>query len=343
MGLRNAFSVDAGLIFCIIIAWVTDAVLGDMLFSPIPAKLVHMVVRSAQKRFITLISSISRKKPDEAAANKTIVGYLYAIYTNLLIFMILAVIIDLSHRAHTVIYHMLTAYLLYSALSLRDVTDKAWAVSGALKRGDINEARRSARALDSADTPDVYATRLTDSSGVEPIIRATVSSVSRASIDLVISPMLYILLGALLGIPAPLLFLFKTTAALAAAPPEEMLHPVNSFFNILNFIPTRLSSILLPLSAMLCGKGFANSSKVVRRDHQNDLGYRGVWGEAAFAGALRIRLGGDALFGDATRKKPNVGDDYKAPEPSDIDTSVRILIAASVIMFMLTLGVLFIF
>ncbi len=71
--------------------------------------------------------------------------------------------------------------------------------------------------------------------------------------------------------------------------------------------------------------------RIWRRDRFNHLSPNSAQTEAAAAGALGIRLGGDAYYGGVPVKKPYIGDDVRTPEARDIKDCHRLLFGTSVL------------
>ena len=388
--ITDYISVDSNIIFCIIAAWVIDTVLGGLLAPINPVRLLSFLVKHSKKRFIALLQSISDKNPDKAEFYESAAGCLHAAYVITLVFVSLAVALDLARRLHESLYYALTIFFLFSSLSARRIAGMALEAANTIKRGSLPEAGAIAHKMTGIAGGDSYVSGGSvggsagdgfgrggsdgDSAGggspgqqfmsafsKETIIRVVVGSVSRGSIDHVISPMLFITAGALLGIPVPFVYALMASYPLASSSARDHGHSMRfdmvgkTLSNALAFIPARLSLVLLPLSSLLSGHGFLTCFRIMRRDHGNNINPRGVWGESAFAGALKIQLGGHTFHssgssfsssrssfssGGAT-KIPLIGDDSKAPEASDIGEAVKIMMTASIVTVALALAILF--
>ena len=89
--------------------------------------------------------------------------------------------------------------------------------------------------------------------------------------------------------------------------------------DLLNLAPARLTGILMVLGAwVLPGMDGAHACKVFFRDRKRHASPNSAHGEAACAGALHLRLAGDAWYFGTLHKKPYIGDDHRKIEPSDI-------------------------
>ena len=110
--------------------------------------------------------------------------------------------------------------------------------------------------------------------------------------------------------------------------------------DICNYIPARLGAVLLTLSAFLLGYDGKQAWKICKRDRYCHASPNSAHGEAAIAGALHIRLAGDAWYFGKLHKKPYIGDDDRPVEPEDIQRAGRIMFGAEGILILITAVVL---
>ena len=96
-----------------------------------------------------------------------------------------------------------------------------------------------------------------------------------------------------------------------------------------NFIPARLSALLLILAAGLAGESADRAWRIWRRDRRNHASPNSAQTESAMAGALGIQLGGPACYFGELHDKPTIGDPAREIEPGDIRRAVRMLYTGS--------------
>ena len=99
--------------------------------------------------------------------------------------------------------------------------------------------------------------------------------------------------------------------------------------DVVNFLPARLSGVLMVLASGLSGFDRANAWKIFRRDRKNHASPNSAQTEAVMAGALRIQLAGDAWYFGKKHEKPTIGDPIRPVEIADIARANRLLYAAS--------------
>lgn len=193
------------------------------------------------------------------------------------------------------------------------------------------ESRGVARALeDGVEAGRAQVARIvgrdTQTLSEEEIIKATVETVAENTTDGVISPMLY----AALGGPV-LLWGFKAASTL-----DSMVGYLDEKYrdvgwssartdDVLNFVPARLTALLMCLAAFLTGLDGKNAWRIVRRDHANHKSPNCAWSEAAAAGALHIQLGGTHDYFGKPVEKPTIGDADRPAQRGDIAKVNRLL------------------
>lgn len=93
--------------------------------------------------------------------------------------------------------------------------------------------------------------------------------------------------------------------------------------DMVNFIPSRISAFLMIVAAFVLGmtnKYFSGTGalKIYQRDRRNHASPNSAQTESVCAGALGIRLAGDASYFGKIVKKPHIGDAMRKVECEDI-------------------------
>ena len=170
----------------------------------------------------------------------------------------------------------------------------------------------------------------------EEIIKATVETVSENTTDGVISPLLYAAIGGPI-----LLWGFKAASTL-----DSMVGYLDEKYrdigwssarldDVLNYIPARLTALLMVIASYLIGLDGKNAFRIVRRDHANHKSPNCAWSESAAAGALHIQLGGTHNYFGKPVEKPTIGDADRPAERADIRRANRLLYTSSLLMMAL--------
>jgi adenosylcobinamide-phosphate synthase len=212
--------------------------------------------------------------------------------------------------------------------ALAAVAAATWTVTGA--RSLTREARRIGRALEAGDLGAARAA-LPSLCGRDPhrlddiqISRAVIESVAENSGDAIVSPLAWGAAGgvtglltyraintldAMVGHRSPRLARFGTASA--------------RLDDVANWIPARLTALLAAACAPAVGGRPAHAWRAARRCGSQHPSPNAGYCEAAFAGALGLRLGGANSYDGVAERRPELGEG-RAPQVSDIDRAIRL-------------------
>lgn len=170
------------------------------------------------------------------------------------------------------------------------------------------------------------------------IARAAVETVAENASDGVIAPLFYLAIG------GPLLgWLYKavnTMDSMVGYKNDRYLHfgrAAAKLDDLVNLIPSRLAALLLIVAAYLLRYDGKNAYRIWRRDRRNHKSPNSAQTESACAGALGLRLAGDAWYFGKLVPKPYIGDEIHPIEPQDIRRVNRLMYGAAGIMGLLAL------
>jgi adenosylcobinamide-phosphate synthase len=177
-------------------------------------------------------------------------------------------------------------YWIYSLLALRGLDVEAAGVLKALDRGDLDEARAKLAMIVGRDTASLD----------EPeIVRAAIETVSENLSDAVIAPLFYF---ALLGPAGMAAYKAINTLDSMCGYKDERYKEFGwasaRMDDLANLVPARLSAALVWICALLPGFSARRAVAATLRDAANQPSPNSGYPEAAFAGALGVRLGGPA-------------------------------------------------
>jgi len=191
-------------------------------------------------------------------------------------------------------------YLAYSTISIRGLDDAGHKVVTDLLRKELGKARVSLSMIVGRDT---------DSLDEVEILRAVTETVAENCCDGVVAPLFYLALG---GVPAALAYKAINTL-------DSMIGYKNKHYfyfgkfaarldDLANFVPARLTAVLVAAAAWCLHLSWRNALQIVRRDAHLQPSPNSGYPEAAFAGALGIRLGGLNFYGGRPSHKAYLGD-----------------------------------
>lgn len=226
-------------------------------------------------------------------------------------------------------YLALESLLCWQLLAVKSLRDESRAVYGALSQGNLPDARKAVSMIVGRDTAQL------DETGVT---RAAVETVAENTADGVAAPLLYIMLGgAALGCFCKAV---NTMDSMVGYKNERYLdfgRFAARLDDVLNFIPARLCALVMIVAAWVTGLNAKGAYRIWRRDRRNHASPNSAQTEAVMAGALGIRLAGDAWYFGTLHKKPTIGDDVRSIEAKDICRAHWMLYATAVLLLLLAL------
>ena len=108
--------------------------------------------------------------------------------------------------------------------------------------------------------------------------------------------------------------------------------------DVMNFIPSRLSALIMLFAGWLLKLNVKNGWKVFRRDRFNHASPNSAQTESVCAGLLGLRLAGDAWYHGELHKKKFIGDALREIEYEDIQRACRLLYVTAVLSLVLFCG-----
>ena len=301
-----------------------DRLVGDPHRLPHPVRLIGRMIEMLD---LWLLGDVDNKKRNPAA--EFIMGMIPGITVPLLTAVITGLISYASYRIHPFTGIIVEAVLTCYILAARSLRDESMKVYDALKTGDLKGARYAVSMIVGRDTETL------DEAGV---IRAAVETVAENTSDGVVAPLIYTFMG------GPVLgFVYKAINTM-----DSMTGYHNERYeyfgklpavmdDAVNLIPARISGIIMIFTAFISGPGFSgrDALRIFIRDRYKHKSPNSAQTEAACAGALLIRLGGDAVYFGKTVKKPYIGDDIRAVEAEDIKKACKLMYGTADICFIL--------
>jgi adenosylcobinamide-phosphate synthase len=215
-------------------------------------------------------------------------------------------------------------YWVYSLLAIRSLDTESAKVIRDLAAGDIEKARRSVSMIVGRDTANL------DEIG---ILRAAIETVSENVSDGIIAPLFYLALFGPAGMAA-----YKAVNTL-----DSMIGYKNEQYreigwasarldDVLNFLPSRLTAVFVWAAAGILGMNLRRSLSITLRDGGSQPSPNSGWPEAAFAGALGVRLGGTNYYRGMPSQKAYLGDPIQPLSTEVFRSSRRLLYVSSLLM-----------
>ncbi|MCR5295277.1 MAG: adenosylcobinamide-phosphate synthase CbiB [Lachnospiraceae bacterium] len=296
-----------------------DLLLGDPEGFPHPVVLMGAAITKLEK---TLRASF----PDTPEGRRR-GGFVLAALLSAGTFFISFGLLKLLGHIHPALGFIMEVIFCWQALAMRCLKKESENVRRKLISGTIEEARSAVGRIVGRDVAAL------DEAGVT---RAAVETVAENFSDGEIAPLFYMLIGG-----APLALCYKavnTMDSMVGYKNERYIdfgRAAAKLDDAANYIPSRLSALLLIAAAPFAGLDGRNAFHIWRRDRQRHASPNSAQTEAAMAGALKVRLAGPASYFGRRLEKPYIGDPERPIEPEDIRRADRLMYAAGFLGFLL--------
>ncbi len=261
--------------------------------------------------------------------SKRLAGFLLVAITLIVCAGIPAALLFGAWRLSVWAYFVLETLFIWQLLAVKSLRVESDRVYTALTANDLPAAKNAVSMIVGRDTADL------DASGVA---RAAVETVAENASDGVAAPLFYLMLGG-----ATLGCLYKAVNTM-----DSMIGYKNEKYldfgrcaarldDVLNFFPARLCALTMILAARLTGFDAKGAYRIWVRDRRKHASPNSAQTESVVAGALHLRLAGNASYGGVLHEKPTIGDDLRPIEPEDVLRSHKILYATSILLFLAAL------
>lgn len=303
----------------VILAVVLDLLLGDPRWLPHPVRLMGRLIAAAE-------TLVRRHLPDSRASGAVLAASVVALCAGCT-----WSVLRLASWIHPLVGDVVGILLIYLSLAARDMVHHSEAVHRCLADGNLSGARGAVGMIVGREVEAL------DEGGV---CRATVESVAENLVDGVLSPLLFAVLAGAVGAVA-----FKAVSTLDSTVGYKNQQYLKLGWasarldDLANFLPARLSPLLVAAAARLLRYGAGRSLSVCRRDRRRHASPNSAWAQAAFAGALGIQLGGPVIYEGETVSRPTIGDTCQAIGPAHIRRADILFIATTLIASIVFLAV----
>lgn len=222
------------------------------------------------------------------------------------------------------------AICIWLCLAPHSLARHARAVLAPLHRGNLETARLKLSWIVGRNT------NVLDEAG---IARASVESVAENCTDGVLSTLFWAFAGYLLGgLPLAAALpvaqrVANTLDAMWGKKNERYIYfgcCAAKLDDVFNYLPARVSLFCIALACLFVkGTDAAQALRVGYRFHAAHESPNSAWSEAAFAGALHLKLGGPAIYAGRTVNHPWLGTGTPNATPADISVAIDLMFATT--------------
>jgi adenosylcobinamide-phosphate synthase len=300
-------------------AFLLDLAAGDPKWLPHPIRWMGHGITATEPVFRRLFK------------NEVAGGLWFALFHVGLTWAVVFAAVSVAAGIHPLAGLALEIVLIYYSLSVRSLKASALAVADALRSENVGSARQKLAEIVGRDT---------DRLETDGISRAAVETVAENLVDGVISPLFFAALGG-----APLAMSFKMASTL-----DSMVGYKNDRYHrfgraaarlddAANYLPARLSMPIISLAAQfMYGRGRA-TWLTAYREGRNHSSPNAGFPEAAFAGALGVKLGGPSVYHGVNVQKPYLGLVLGAAAPEHIARACDLMVVSASLWALIVWGI----
>ena len=303
---------------------ILDLIIGD------PYSLPHPI------RWIGSLIGFLDKKMNNRILGKVqlrLRGFLTVAVVLILPASVCATLIFCAYRLHFCAGIVTEAVITFYMLAGKSLYVESMKVCRAMRKGDTEAGRQAVSMIVGRDT---------DVLDEEGIIKAAVETVAENTSDGVIAPLIFLALG---GPGAGVVYKSVNTMDSMIGYKNEKYVDFGFFAakldDVFNFIPARISAVLMILATIPAGREFSfrGAGRIFVRDRYNHASPNSAQCESVCAGALGVRLAGNASYFGKTVEKPYIGDELRSVEADDIARADRLMFITGFLTYMLCMAI----
>jgi adenosylcobinamide-phosphate synthase len=212
-----------------------------------------------------------------------------------------------------IVYVIISGLLLKFSFSLRGLRQAVDSVKSLLAKDNLGQARLSLRSLVSRDTSELSQSQ---------VISAAVESAAENICDSFVAPLFYF---SIFGVPGAIAYRVINTYDTMIGYRGRWEY-VGKFAarldDVANFIPARVTALLIVLAALICRKNISQAWHIMIRDHNKTESPNAGWTMSAVAGALDVQLEKAGYY--------KLGDNHLPLSLSTIDVSRQIIMVTAI-------------
>lgn len=312
-------------ILALIIGYVLDLIVGDPHSLPHPIRLIGRLISFVEEKTY-------RDKKSAGFILVSIVLFITALSSICIIYF--------AYKISPVIGTLVEAVLSFYCLATKSLADESREVVNALNSEGVESARKKLSMIVGRDTYNLNESE---------ILKAAVETVAENTSDGVVAPLIYLAVG------GPVLgMIYKACNTMDSMVGYKNDRYINyGFFaakldDIMNFMPSRICAVLIIISSYILSmksNSLFDGKRALyiwKRDRLNHKSPNSAQSEAAYAGAMGLKLAGGAYYFGKYVDKPYIGDEVRVIERSDVARSHMLLYVTSVLCEIICTAVIFI-
>ncbi|MBF0203625.1 MAG: cobalamin biosynthesis protein CobD [Desulfamplus sp.] len=320
--------IDDSLCYIVLAAYVMDMMLGDPIWLPHPVIWMGNAISFFEAPFRNLIAKTGSNTPPLESKlfikNDFYAGLLFALFLIFSTWVTAFAAVKLSCIIHPMAGIVVQVILMFFCLSARTLERAASDVKNAIENGGIDEGREKVSMIVGREVKYLNETG---------VVKATVETVAENFVDGFLSPLFFALVG---GVPLAVAYkMVNTLDSMVGYQNEKYILFGRASARIddaANFIPARISVIIISIAAaVLSLKRGKLAFKTAINEGMEHKSPNSGYPEAAFAGALQVKLGGPNYYHGTLVKKPYIGKSFPDPGREKIKMACDLMLLSSLI------------
>ena len=292
--------------------FIADCIFGDPVYRFHPVRIMGNIISAGDKLL---------RKENQNNAAKFILGTFLSLFLVAVVYGFYFTVLFFLYKIHLIVGIVVEICFCYQIIAAKALKHESMKVYYALEQNDIPQARLWLSWIVGRDTENL---------NEEQISKAAVETVAENLSDGVIAPMIYIFIGG-----APLGFAYKAVNTL-----DSMIGYNNEKYayfgkfaarldDTANFLPSRISALLMILGAVICKLNVKQAWEIFRRDRYKHKSPNSAQTESVCAGALGVSLSGDNYYRGVLVQKPAIGDALRPVVKDDIKLANKLMYATA--------------
>lgn len=301
-------------------AFILDLIIGDPLMLPHPVRWMGKGIEKLEPWFRKNISGLQ------------FAGFLFAGFLIFLAWLIAFCLLKISLFVNPFLGKFLEIIMIYYCISTLSLKKAALDVARALKVEGLSVAKKRLSFI---------VGRNVEGLDEEGVLRAALETVAENLVDGVISPLFWAGIG---GAPFAVIYkMINTLDSMVGYKNEKYLDFGMASAKIddaANYFPARFSVLIISFSSFFLSYEWKTAFKTAVVEGRNHSSPNAGFPEAAFAGSLKVKLGGPNYYGDELVLKPYIGEGFGPVSTDALKRACKLMVCSSwiALVFAMTLA-----
>jgi adenosylcobinamide-phosphate synthase len=300
-------------------AFALDWILGDPRWRYHPIRMMGKAIETLEPKFRSMTK------------NQALAGALFTLSLIALTFCTALILTRLFWTVSPLAGFTVETILIYFCISAKDLEKSAMNAYRLLVENNIENARKELAMIVGRDT-----NHLSD----QGASRACVETVAENLVDGVIAPLFFAALG---GAPLALAYkMINTLDSMVGYKNEKYLlfgKASARIDDVANYLPARLSILFITMAAKILTGNGSRAYQTAKIDGRNHTSPNAGFSEAAFAGAIAIKLGGPSYYHGKVVEKPYIGSGFGGVIPLHIKKACDLMMLSALLSLVFLWGV----